>query len=60
MVVPGNPPTPVRDFIDAVRDDQLDRSLLDALHNLLSEEWQHNWYANRDLDALTGGRSGWR
>lgn len=31
-----------------------------AMLTPLSEEWQHNWYANRDLDALIGGRSGWR
>jgi hypothetical protein len=31
-------------------------SVLECLHVILDEEWEHNRYANRDLDILLAGR----
>ena len=48
----------VRDLIVDLTDRDLqrecrDQTVLTCLWTLFEEEWAHNWYANRDLDALT-------
>jgi hypothetical protein len=48
----------VRALVDGLTDDDLprrcgDHTLLECLWTLFDEEWHHNWFANRDLDALT-------
>jgi hypothetical protein len=49
----------VRDLVARATDDDLARrrgehTMLRCLCTLFDEEWHHNWFANRDLDALTG------
>lgn len=49
----------VRALIDELSDDDLARecengTVLSCLHTVFDEEWYHNWFANRDLDVLTG------
>lgn len=48
----------VRDLVMSVTDADLtrvcdDQTVLSCLRTVFEEEWAHNWYANRDLDALT-------
>jgi hypothetical protein len=48
----------VRDLVATLTDERLDAegpqgTVRQCVHTLLNEEWHHNWYANRDLDALT-------
>jgi hypothetical protein len=47
----------VRDLIADTTDDGLqracgDQTVLTCLWTLFDEEWHHNWFSNRDLDAL--------
>jgi hypothetical protein len=47
----------VRVLIASTTDDGLQRkcdehTVLTCLWTLFDEEWHHNWFANRDLDAL--------
>ena len=47
----------VRTLVDEIGDDDLQRTcgehtMLTCLWTLFDEEWHHNWFANRDLDAL--------
>ncbi|MGH9293217.1 MAG: DinB family protein, partial [Acidimicrobiales bacterium] len=63
----------VRETIDALTPGELERvcvppdpaghprephTVLQCLHVVLNEEWEHNQYANRDLGALEGGARG--
>jgi hypothetical protein len=48
----------VRGLVAELTDDDLqrkcdDQTVLTCLWTLFEEEWQHNWFANRDLDVLT-------
>ena len=50
----------VRGLVAGITDDELGRTcgentVLSCLRTLFDEEWHHNWFANRDLDVLTGG-----
>jgi hypothetical protein len=52
----------VRDLIAGTTDDGLqracgDQTVLTCLWTLFEEEWQHNWFANRDLEVLAGRES---
>ena len=47
----------VRVLVAEITDDELQRrcgehTVLSCLWTLFDEEWHHNWFANRDLDAL--------
>jgi hypothetical protein len=47
----------VRALVAEITDDELQRNcgehtVLSCLWTLFDEEWHHNWFANRDLDAL--------
>ena len=51
----------VRELVTDLTDADLPRTcghhtLLACLWTLYDEEWHHNWYANRDLDALATAR----
>jgi len=50
--------TRVHDLVASVTDEELARqrgehTMLRCLGTVFDEEWHHNWFANRDLDALT-------
>ena len=62
----AQPPTRDVHFVDTlvadVTDEDLgrkcaDQTVLTCLWTLFEEEWQHNWFANRDLDVLVRGSS---
>jgi hypothetical protein len=49
-------------LIGGLGDDDLERrcrdgTVLSCLCTVFDEEWYHNWFANRDLDVLTGAAS---